>query len=235
MIPNTSAFRRIGLAALLSCSVAALAAPPGHVTLTYDMTYDGFIRGKGDVVETLEHDGKSYAITSELRGHGIMALMGVLKRTSRGSITPSGLRPDEFLDRRGSRPPVTARFDWSARSLTQERDGKSETLEMPASAQDPLSLAYNFSFTPPVGKTFDIMRADGRGLTPFRFTMIGTEKLATPAGEMQTLRIAKERDGPDDKSTEIWFATEHDYLPVRVLVVDKDGTRADQILRRIDN
>ena len=50
---------------------------------------------------------------------------------------------------------------------------------------------------------------------------------------MQTLRIAKERDGPDDKSTEIWFASEHDYLPVRVLIVDKDGTRADQVLTRI--
>jgi hypothetical protein len=43
------------------------------------------------------------------------------------------------------------------------------------------------------------------------------------------------RDGPDDKSTDIWFATERDFIPVRVLVVDKDGTRADQIVTRIDN
>jgi hypothetical protein len=233
MIPNTMRYRRTALAALLLCSAAAQAAPPARVTLTYEMTYEGILRGKGEVVETLEHDGKSYAITSELRGAGILALAGVLKRTSRGSITPGGLRPDEFLDQRGSRPPVKARFNWSTRSLTQERNGKTETLALPASAQDPLSLAYNFSFAPPAGKVFDIMRADGRGLTPFRFTVIGTEKLATPAGEMQTLRIAKERDGPDDKSTEIWFASEHDYLPVRVLVVDKDGTRADQVLTRI--
>ena len=78
------------------------------------------------------------------------------------------------------------------------------------------------------------MRADGRGLTPFRFNVVGNEKLATPLGEMQTLHIEKVRDGPGDKATDIWFATDRDFLPVRVLVVDTDGARADQIVTRID-
>src|SRR5207245_1839061 len=84
----------------------------------------------------------------------------------------------------------------------------SETLQMQGTAQDPLSLAYSFAFVPPRGKEYDVTRADGRGLTPFRFTVVGTEKLATPAGEMQTLHIAKLRDGPEDKATDIWFAAE---------------------------
>jgi hypothetical protein len=96
-----------------------------------------------------------------------------------------------------------------------------------------LSLAYSFAFVPPKGKEYDVTRADGRGLTPFRFTVVGNEKLATPAGEFQTLHIAKLRDGPDDKATDIWFAAERDFLPVRVLIVDNDGTRADQIITRI--
>jgi hypothetical protein len=50
---------------------------------------------------------------------------------------------------------------------------------------------------------------------------------------MQTLRVAKVRDGPEDKSTDIWFAVERDFLPVRALIVDNDGTRADQIVTRI--
>jgi len=96
-----------------------------------------------------------------------------------------------------------------------------------------LSLAYSFAFVPPKGKEYDVTRADGRGLTPFRFTVVGTEKLATPAGAMQTLHIAKLRDGPDDKATDIWFAAERDFLPVRVLVVDTDGTNSDQVVTRI--
>ena len=102
-------------------------------------------------------------------------------------------------------------------------------------AQDPLSLAYTFAFVPPKGKEYDIIRADGRGLTPFRFTVVGNEKIATPLGEMQTLHVEKVRDGPDDKATDIWFATERDFIPVRVLIVDKDGERADQIVTRIEN
>src|SRR5438034_7765875 len=106
---------------------------------------------------------------------------------------------------------------------------------MSATAQDTLSLAHSFAYAPPQSKEYDVTRADGRGLTPFRFTVVGNEKLATPAGEMQTLRIAKVRDGPEDKSTDIWFAADRDFLPVRVLIVDNDGTRADQIVTRIGN
>jgi hypothetical protein len=231
MISNPMSLRRAGLAALVLWSAAALAAPPERVTLRYEMSRNGTVLG--DIVETLEHDGKIYSITSETKGRGILSLFGSLKRTSRGRITADGLRPDEFRDQRGASWAVSAKFDWEARSVTQERNGKSETLKMPATAQDPLSLAYSFAFVPPNSKEYDVTRADGRGLTPFRFTVVGNEKLATPMGEIQTLRIAKVRDGPDDKATDIWFAAERDFLPVRVLVVDTDGTRADQVITRI--
>jgi len=228
MIP--APLRHAGIAALALWTGAAQAVPPERITLTYELKRNSLVV---DVSETLEHDGRTYVITSEGKGRGILALFGVLKRTSRGRITPQGLRPDEFRDERPGGWAVSAKFDWDARSVTQEKNGKSETLKMPATAQDPLSLAYSFAFVPPKGKEYDVMRADGRGLTPFRFTVVGTEKLATPAGEMQTLHIAKLRDGPEDKSTDIWFAPERDFLPVRVLVVETDGTRSDQVLTRI--
>ena len=229
MIP--APLRHAGIAALALWTATIQAAPPERIALTYEMKRNGTVLG--DVSETLEHDGRTYAITSEGRGRGILALFGVLKRTSRGHITPQGLRPDEFRDERPGGWAVSAKFDWDAGSVTQERKGKSETLQMQGTAQDPLSLAYSFAFVPPKGKEYDVTRADGRGLTPFRFTVVGTEKLATPAGEMQTLHIAKLRDGPEDKATDIWFAAERDFLPVRVLVVDSDGTRSDQVVTRI--
>jgi hypothetical protein len=212
-------------------TAVAQAVPPERITLTYELKRNSVVV---DVSETLEHDGRTYVITSEGKGRGILALFGVLKRTSRGRITPQGLRPDEFRDERPGGWTVSAKFDWDARSVTQEKNGKSETLKMPTTAQDPLSLAYSFAFVPPKGKEYDVTRADGRGLTPFRFAVVGAEKLATPAGEMQTLHIVKVLDGPEDKSTDIWFAAERDFLPVRVLVVEKDGTRSDQMITRID-
>ena len=227
--------RRLSLFAVAAnlAAFAAYAAPPAHVKVTYEVTAKGMA---ADAVETLDNDGKTYSIVSETKGRGILATFGVLnKRTSRGRITAEGLRPDEYRDERPFGWLATAKFDWEARTVTQERKGKSETLKMPGIALDPLSLAYTFAFAPPKGKEFDAIRADGRGLTPFHFIVVGNEKLATPLGEMETLHISKVKDGPDDKATDIWFASERDFLPVRVLVVDKDGERADQVVTRIGN
>jgi len=225
-----SVLRRAMLAAVFIWTTAE-AGPPGRIRLSYEVSYGTM---HGDVVETLEHDGRTYSIVSETRGRGILAPFGN-KRTVRGRISPQGLQPDEYRDERPFGWVASAKFDWESRTVTQERRGKSETVQMQGAAQDPLSLAYTFAFVPPKGKEYEIIRADGRGLTPFRFAVLGNEKLATPIGEMQTLHIAKVRDGPEDKATDIWFAADRDFLPVRVLVVDKDGSRVDQIITRIDN
>jgi hypothetical protein len=230
MTANSTPLTLTGLALAVCCTIAQ-ATPPERVTLNYVMNRNG--SALGDVVEMLKHDGHTYIITSEMRGRGVLALAGVLKRTSRGRITPDGLRPEEFRDQRGFGWEVSAKFDWVTHLLTQERNGKSEALKMPATAQDPLSLAYGFAFVLPKAKEYEVTRADGRGLTPFKFTVVGTEKLATPAGEMRALHIVKVLDGPDDKSTDIWFAAERDFLPVRILVVEKDGTRSDQVVTSI--
>jgi hypothetical protein len=222
---------------LAVASWPALAVPPQHVTLQYEMSRNGSVMA--DVVETLDHDGHSYTLDSEVRGRGVYLLLGVLKRTSRGRIEPTGLQPLEFTDQRGFRAPVLAHFDWNRHVVRQENDGKNDSVDMPAGSQgtllDPLSMAYTFSFVPPAGRDIQALRADGRGLTPFRFAVMGTEKLQTPAGEIQALHISKVRDGPEDKATEIWLASDRNLLPVRVLVVEKDGTRIDQVVSRIGN
>jgi len=47
---------------------------------------------------------------------------------------------------------VSAKFDWEARSVTQEKNGKSETLKMPRQRKTPLSLAYSFAVRPAQGQ-----------------------------------------------------------------------------------
>ena len=65
------------------------------------------------------------------------------------------------------------------------------------------------------------------------FEAAGRQEIDTPAGQFDTLRLVKRKDGPDDHGTEIWLAREHGYLPIRVLITDKDGTRVDQVVTRI--
>src|SRR5947209_19210053 len=94
----SSPFRRAGLAVLALWAAMVQAVPPERITLTYELKRNGSVLV--DVSETLEHDGPTYAITSEGRGRGILALFGVLKRASRGHLQPQARRPDESRDER---------------------------------------------------------------------------------------------------------------------------------------
>jgi len=218
---------------------ACAAQPPHKVRLTFDVSYNGIVAA--EVTEVLEHDGKTFSLRSEGRGKGIGALLyrGAAKRWCRGEITSTGLRPLEYRDQRGDKPAAVAKFDWVGRTLTQERDGKSETTKLVPPLQDRLSFLYNYAFqaSPQLqpGKEIKVTLTDGKGLTRFQYNVAGTERLSTPAGELETVHLVKQRENKDDKGTEIWFARGRDYLPVRILVIETDGVRIDQVLTRMSN
>lgn len=212
----------------------AHAMPPQRVVMQYEMSRNG--TAMVEVTETLEHDGRNYRISSEARGKGLFALAerGTARRMSRGVIDAHGLKPVEFRDRRGNGPEAVAHFDWSKKTLAQEFEGRNETLPLAGPAQDRLSFLYWFAFAPPA-KDIDVLIADGRGTTRFRYKAAGRETLKTPAGDIEALHLVKQRDGPEDRATDLWLASGRHFLPVRILVTEKDGTRIDQVVTRIGN
>ena len=53
----------------------------------------------------------------------------------------------------------------------------------------------------------------------------------TPVGEFDTVKVA--RQGDERETAELWLAAERAFIPVRLLVVEKDGTRYEQVATRI--
>ncbi len=221
-------------AALALCAGIAAAAPPDRVTLHYDVSQNG--TAMVEVTEKLEHDARSYRIDSEWQGKGLFSLLarGKARRSSEGSIDERRLRPREFRDQRGDDPAGVARFDWKRMLLTRERNGRVETDPLPEGAQDRLSFVYGLAFFPPGRGEISAPVADARGVSRHRYAVAGREALKTPAGEFDALKLVKQRDPGDERETEIWLAAKRDFLPLRILVVEKDGTRRDQILTRIE-
>ena len=99
---------------------------------------------------------------------------------------------------------------------------------------DRLTFFWTFAFRPPAAKEMSFIVADGGTLDKFRFALAGTEVLKTPAGDIEALKLVKVPDPGDERGTEIWQATKQNYLPVRMLVVEKDGTRFDQVVTSIN-
>lgn len=225
---------RSSLFFLISLSVAlpATAAPAQSVEIAYELSRNG--SAIAELVERLEHDGKSYRLSAQMKGKGLFSLRGDATRSSRGTIGAEGLRPLEFEDKRTGRDTARARFDWQAKTLTlQGKEGATETKPLPAGMQDRLSFAYSFAFHVPGAAPVALSVTDGKGTSTSVYQAVGRETLKTPAGEFETVRLSRQKNNPEDRSSEIWLAAKHGYVPVRILVVEKDGTRIDQVAVRV--
>ncbi len=210
-------------------AAAAHAAPPARVEIAYEIARNGST--VAEVVHRMQHNGRIYQLTEIWKGRGIFALRGSAKRSSRGIVSPAGLKPLEFLDERTGRNTARANFDWEAKRLTMQYRGEPRNEPLPARAHDRLAYLFDFAFAPPrPGSeiTFDLM--DGRGQSRHVYSVNGRERLKTPAGEFDTIRVEKRTA---DELAQIWLAAELSHLPLRILVVHKDGTRYDQVATKI--
>jgi hypothetical protein len=219
---------RSSFIALISAATLAQAAPPASVEITYEISRNGSI--VADVVERLEHNNRVYQVTETWQGRGLYALRGSAKRTSRGSVTPHGLKPLEYTDERSGRDTARATFDWAQKTLTQQyRDGP-QKMELPPRPHDRLAFLFDFAFAPPRGKEIVLDIADGRGLSHQVYRIGARERVTVPAGEFRALKLTRTKA---DERADIWLAADRDYLPVRILITAKDGVVIDQAATRI--
>ena len=209
--------RSLYLTIALSLASAVAAAPPLSVEIGYEVARDGSVLA--EVNQRLEHDGRTYRISETWTGKGIYSLRGEAVRSSQGAIVADGLRPQKFEDRRPGRETLRAEFDPVAGTPTLLR-------------QDRLSFVWTFAFAPP-REAVTLSVADGKRMATYIYQAVGRERLKTPAGEFDALKLVKRKARPDDRATEIWLAADRNYLPVRTLVTEKDGTRVDQVAVKI--
>jgi hypothetical protein len=220
------------LTALNCIAYSAVAAPPKQVEIAYDVSRNGM--PIAELVEKLEHDGKTYKLSAQLKGKGMFALRGDANRTSRGSIAADGLHPLEFEDTRTGRDTVRAKLDWTAKTLTLQGKDAAETKPLPPNMQDRLSFAYAFAFKQPTATPVEVHITDGKGVSTSSYKAAGKETVKTPAGDFEALKIERQKKNSDDRASEIWLSARHGYVPVRILVVEKDGTRIDQVATRLN-
>jgi hypothetical protein len=219
----------------IALSVAAAApvqaAPPQRVVIEYEVLYNGTSLAR--VRHVLEHDATTYRLAETWEGSGLLALLGEIRRTSQGQVTPAGLQPLVYEDRRPRRAPASARFDWAKGTVTQEFRGPPRTEPIPAHAQDRLSFFYAPAFKAPGKGPLEYHVVDGKGVSHYVLEVAGRERLSVPAGEFDALRLVK-REDDDRRKTELWLDAGGSLLPLRLHIVEKDGTRLDQVAVRIE-
>lgn len=119
-----------------------------------------------------------------------------------------------------------ATFDWQKHLLTGERKGETATHALDdITTLDPLNLEiqirHDLLSSPNLQLKAAYVLGDAKGVHPLSFTINGTEKIKTPYGELDTLKVSKVHKD-NDRKTQFWLAKSLDYLPVKVVQTD-DG------------
>jgi hypothetical protein len=214
---------------LLLLQASAHAQLPPRLEITYEVLRNG--SAVAEIVGRFESTGNSYKLTETWRGRGVYALLGKATRTSEGILGPASVRPREFTDERSGRDTARAWFDWSKQTLTMRYKGRQRSEPIPPDAQDRLSFILALSVAPASAKAGDYHLVDGRGVSHHIYEFAGRERVQTAAGEFDARKVVRGAVGDD--RTEIWLASPLGGLPVRMLAIEKGGTRWDQVATRI--
>jgi hypothetical protein len=74
---------------------------------------------------------------------------------------------------------------------------------------------------------------NGRKVDRYRYTVTAGVEIETGLGKLSTLHLVKQQD-PGDTGAEIWLSPRHGFVPVKVLIVEKDGIRYEQVITKLD-
>lgn len=231
-----SAFATLTTLSAVSAGGAYAAGVPPRIDISYTVTSGSLEAEMNETVEIRQENGaRSYAINSEGRAKGLLALTQPdnVVRDSEGTVTAQGLlRPGRFSDQHGKRPPKVAIFDWDKKLLTLQHKRGEEQKPLPNDTLDRLSLHYSFMFAPVPGKVVTLHETDGRRLEPARYA-VSKETLDTPMGKLETVVLTKQLEKEGDRDKKIWLAVDHHMLPVRIVAAEKLGIVTDQLVKNI--
>jgi hypothetical protein len=159
-----------------------------------------------------------------------------LRFSSSGQVGRDGLHPAQFEARRGANdaPQVSAEFDWPQGNLVLRHGGKTESASLPSGTQDRLSVMYQFMFLPVERlRVLDFAMTNGRKLDRYRYRATADVEIETGLGRLKTLHLVKQREG-NEAVSEVWLSPQHQHFPVKLLIVERDGVRFEQVIQSLE-
>ena len=201
-----------------------------------DLAYKVFLGTRGfligEAVYRFEHADHRYRIATigEARGLAALVLRGQGKVESRGLITDDGLQPLSMRVERGGPDRVeTAVFDWEAGIVTMH-DNRTAPLDLPTF--DPLSLMWQYYFTPPTERAVTVTVATPRRLFRYTIAREDTERIEWSQGTVEAERWHRRSD--DGKTDAyVWVAPTLRYIPVKIRVVNSERGTIEALLDAI--
>ena len=210
--------RRLWLSVLMF-PLAAQAADISAFTATYEFNLDNKLSGKA--TRELTRNGDRYHY--EFRANAAFA-----SAVETSDFGYDGAQVKSLVYRNHRQLFFRSRdagvnFDWTRRMGHAFRYQDSLDFPLQDGVLDPLNLEMQLRHDLLSGGKFkgEFMLADPKGMHPVRFEINGTERIRTPYGTLDTVKVRRIHEDPE-RDTQFWLAPSLDYLPVRFVQKD-DG------------
>jgi hypothetical protein len=167
----------------------------------------------------LEHAGDddwSYSSNTSPRGLGYLYPMRPALRSTL-HISDQGVQPLAFkATGSGTSHDADVSFDWQAGRATGVYEGTAVDLALAPGVQDDLSVQIALMVDLLHGRTPEhLAMLDRNSIRNYRYQREGSESLATPLGQIDTIIYSSQHPG-SPRITRFWCAPSRGYIPMRV-------------------
>jgi len=126
-------------------------------------------------------------------------------------------------------------FNWDAALAMSSEDDESWQIPLHSGVMDELSyqtaIRKALIADTDIGSTLSFEIIDGDEIEIHEYRRAGNEVLSTPIGELTTVKLERVRDASDERVTEIWLATDWNFLLVRMEQLNNSGLRIELELK----
>ncbi len=155
-------------------------------------------------------------------------LVASLNERSTFSLEGETFLPHSYRLKRsglGKGKAIKHNFDWEAKEVVGEDRGDPVKLPLNRGLMDKSTYQVALQHAVAAGeKSMSYQVVDGDEIETYDFRVLGQEQVSTKAGQVDAIKVERVRDPTQSKrQTILWFATDWDYLLVRLHQIEKDG------------
>lgn len=208
-------------------------ALPDELSITYQLNS---AMADGKAVYEWKRDGDRYRITGEAAAEGFFTLFleGRVLQEATGTITPAGLRPERFVERKPSTATEGLEFDWAGGTVTFDRHNEKKTEPLEANIVDWLSMIFQMAHAPPSGDSYELRVLTQRRYYRFQLKILGVEEIDIPLGRVKALHLRHVDEKDETEVVDVWLGMDQHYLPVKLRYpVAKNRLTVDQVATRV--
>lgn len=187
--------------------------------MTYHVLRDGW--HLGNAVFTLDRDNGTWRFRSRAHASGLASLFvhSTFSESSRFAIHGGVLTPLLYTYTDSGHPAHDERidFEWNARQAIDTKGDDTKVLPLARGVLDRLTAQLELSRELSAGAALPdaYVVVNGGELKHYHLQRRGSDEIATPAGNFETVRIAR-IDPQSKRVTTFWLAKKDQWLPVKI-------------------